>query len=204
MRIVQTGAPEEIERFSQIERQKLVELLVTNQELLNFMFDKMFRNFYDPKEREQMLLSKMTLSETAFDPSSLEQLRMDDPLELLQRSTDLRRAHERSSPGYKYQTLLKPVGSIGQSQNTYIKSKYMPIHSQTKTSGVIVQEAEQSTNLMLERKQRSMAIGVGRHYGAHEEITASPLLLQQNTKGERQTLRGYDSLNEAARNFGQK
>jgi hypothetical protein len=77
------------------------------------MFDKMFRNFYDPKEREQMLLSKMTLSETAFDPSSLEQLRMEDPLELLQRSTDLRRAHERSSPGYKYQTLLKPVGSIG-------------------------------------------------------------------------------------------
>ena len=60
-----------------------------------------------------MLLSKMTLSETAFDPSSLEQLRMEDPLELLQRSTDLRRAHERSSPGYKYQTLLKPVGSIG-------------------------------------------------------------------------------------------
>ena len=83
MRIVKTGAPEEIERFSQIERQKLVELLVTNQELLNFMFDKMFKNYYDPKEREQMLLSKMTLSETAFDPGSLEQLQMEDPLELL-------------------------------------------------------------------------------------------------------------------------
>ena len=150
-----------------------------------------------------MLLSKMTLSETAFDPSSLEQLRMEDPLELLQRSTDLRRAHERSSPGYKYQTLLKPVGSIGQSQNTYNKSKYIPIHSQTKTSGLIVQETQQSTNLMLERKQRSMAIGVGRHYGAHEEITASPLLLQQNAK-DRQTLRGYDSLNEAARHLGHK
>ena len=72
LRIVKTGAPEEIEKFSQIERQKLVELLVTNQELLNFIFDKMFRNNYDPKEREQMLLSKMTLSETAFNPSSLE------------------------------------------------------------------------------------------------------------------------------------
>lgn len=52
LRIVQTGGPEEIEKFSQVERQKLVELLVTNQELLNFMFDKMFRNYYDPKERE--------------------------------------------------------------------------------------------------------------------------------------------------------
>ena len=50
--------------------------------------------------------------------------------------------------------------------------------------------------LMLDRKQRSMAIGVGRS-GAIDEITASPLLLQQNAKGERQTLRGYDSLNEA-------
>lgn len=48
-----------------------------------------------------------------------------------------------------------------------------------------MQETEQSTNLILERKQRSMAIGVGRHYGAHEEIATSPLLLQQNTKGER-------------------
>ena len=115
MRIVKTGAPEEIERFSQIERQKLVELLVTNQELLNFMFDKMFKNYYDPKEREQMLLSKMTLSETAFDPGSLEQLQMEDPLELLQRSTELRRAHQRSSPGTKYHRLLQPVGSTGQS-----------------------------------------------------------------------------------------
>ena len=48
--------------------------------------------------------------------------------------------------------------------------------------------------MMLDRKQRSMAIGVGRQI---DEITASPLLLQQNAKGERQTLRGYDSLNEA-------
>lgn len=48
------------------------------------MFDKMFKNNYDPKEREQILLShNMTLSETAFDPGSLEQLQQDDPLELL-------------------------------------------------------------------------------------------------------------------------
>jgi hypothetical protein len=44
MKIVKTGAPEEIEEFSKIERQKLVELLCTNQDLLNFMFDKMFVN----------------------------------------------------------------------------------------------------------------------------------------------------------------
>lgn len=44
MKIVKTGAPEEIEQFSKIERQKLVELLCTNQDLLNFMFDKMFVN----------------------------------------------------------------------------------------------------------------------------------------------------------------
>ena len=42
MRIVKTGAPEEIEQFSKIEWQKLVELLCTNQDLLNFMFDRMF------------------------------------------------------------------------------------------------------------------------------------------------------------------
>ena len=46
-----------------------------------------------------------------------------------------------------------------------------------------------------------MAIGVGRS-GAIDEITASPLLLQQNAKGERQTLRGYDSLNEAEKLHG--
>jgi hypothetical protein len=55
--------------------------------------------------------------------------------------------------------------------------------------------------LMLDRKQRSMAIGVGRS-GVIDEITASPLLLQQNAKGERQTLRGYDSLNEAQQLYG--
>lgn len=44
MQIVKTGAPNEIDRFSKIERQKLVELLCTNTELLNFIFDKMFFN----------------------------------------------------------------------------------------------------------------------------------------------------------------
>ena len=44
MQIVKTGTPQEIDRFSKIERQKLVELLCTNQDLLNFMFDKMFFN----------------------------------------------------------------------------------------------------------------------------------------------------------------
>lgn len=50
MRIVKTGAPEEIEQFSKIERQKLVELLCTNQDLLNFMFDKMFVHVNEPQE----------------------------------------------------------------------------------------------------------------------------------------------------------
>lgn len=125
LRIVKTGAPEEIEKFSQIERQKLVELLVTNQELLNFMFDKMFKNNYDPKEREQILLSKMTLSEHAFDPGSLEQLQHDDPLELLQRSTELRRAHEQSQTVTKYANrILKPVGSTGASRTQNVKMPY--------------------------------------------------------------------------------
>ena len=58
----------------------------------------------------------MTLSETAFDPGSLEQLQHDDPLELLQRSTELRRAHEQSQTATKYQRMLKPVGSTGASR----------------------------------------------------------------------------------------
>lgn len=48
LRIVKTGTPSEIDQFSHIERQKLVELLTTNKELLCHMFDKMFRNMYDP------------------------------------------------------------------------------------------------------------------------------------------------------------
>lgn len=60
------------------------------------MFDKMFRNNFEPKEREQMLMHNMTMSQTGFEPGSLDQLRQDDPLELLQRSTELRKAHELS------------------------------------------------------------------------------------------------------------
>jgi hypothetical protein len=64
--------------------------LATNKELLNYMFDKMFRNMYDAQEKQQAILSKLTLSEagTGFDPDSLQQL--EDPLELLNRSTELR------------------------------------------------------------------------------------------------------------------
>ena len=89
---MKTGAPEEIERFSKFERQKLVELLSTNQDLLNHMHDKMFNNMRDDKEREQALLSQMTLSEhfsgARLDPEPLAQL--EDPLEAIQRSTELR------------------------------------------------------------------------------------------------------------------
>ena len=41
---VKTGSQEEIEQFSQIEKQKLVQLLSTNNELLTYIFDKMFKN----------------------------------------------------------------------------------------------------------------------------------------------------------------
>lgn len=93
--------------------------------------------------------------------------------------------------------MLKPVGSTGASRTQNINMPYL--HSQTKTQTHGPRQADHQLNmqkLMLDRKQRSMAIGVGRS-GAIDEITASPLLLQQNAKGERQTLRGYDSLNEA-------
>lgn len=49
---VKTGSQEEIEQFSQIEKQKLVQLLVTNSELLNYMYDKMFKNKKTSKEME--------------------------------------------------------------------------------------------------------------------------------------------------------
>ena len=99
------------------------------------MFDKMFKNNYDPKEREQMLLSKMTLSETAFDPGSLEQLQQDDPLELLQRSTELRRAHEQSQTMSKHyqRTMLNPVGSTRGSRAHNVK-QIPQFYSQTKTA----------------------------------------------------------------------
>lgn len=64
MKIVKTGAPEEIEEFSKIERQKLVELLCTNQDLLNFMFDKMFMNVKqspDDESQEQPMMTTTNL-----------------------------------------------------------------------------------------------------------------------------------------------
>ena len=60
MKIVKTGAPDEIEQFSKIERQKLVELLCTNQDLLNFMFDKMFFNNVPPNNNRGGLSSDDT------------------------------------------------------------------------------------------------------------------------------------------------
>lgn len=48
-----------------------MELLSTNQDLLNYMYDKMFKNMYEPKEKEQALLSKMTLDAgepVGYDP----------------------------------------------------------------------------------------------------------------------------------------
>lgn len=41
---VKSGDPKDVERFSAFEKQKLAELLVTNKELLQNIFDKMFRN----------------------------------------------------------------------------------------------------------------------------------------------------------------
>jgi glutamate/tyrosine decarboxylase-like PLP-dependent enzyme len=48
---VKTGSQEEIEQFSQIEKQKLVQLLSANNELLGFMFDKMFKNTKKPPQK---------------------------------------------------------------------------------------------------------------------------------------------------------
>ena len=49
---VKTGSQDEIEQFSQIEKQKLVQLLSTNNELLAFMFDKMFKNMKKDKRQK--------------------------------------------------------------------------------------------------------------------------------------------------------
>lgn len=109
--------------------------------------------------------------------------------------------------------MLKPVGSSGASRAQAFNSKKMNVglqgesktpyfYSQAKTQTTAPSgNHEQMQRLMLDRKQRSMAIGVGRSETI-DEMTASPLLLQQNAKGERQTLRGYDSLNEAQQMLG--
>lgn len=62
------------------------------------MYDKMFKNMYDAEEKQQAILSKLTLSDqgTILDPESLQQL---DDVELLHRSTELRHMmHQQSSP----------------------------------------------------------------------------------------------------------
>ena len=46
---VRSGDPALVHHFSQIEKQKLVELLVTNKDLLSFIFDKMFKNKKEDK-----------------------------------------------------------------------------------------------------------------------------------------------------------
>ena len=66
---VKTGSQDEIEQFSQIEKQKLVQLLSTNNELLAFMFDKMFKNMKKDKRQKgepqshQDLLDLLMISE---------------------------------------------------------------------------------------------------------------------------------------------
>eukprot|EP00347_Sterkiella_histriomuscorum_P015923 403355172 len=62
---VKTGTQDEIEQFSQIEKQKLVQLLSTNNELLNFMFDKMFKN--NKKAKDQNLSNKQNLCHQNLD-----------------------------------------------------------------------------------------------------------------------------------------
>ena len=97
--------------------------------------------------------------------------------------------------------MLQPVGSTGASRAQNVQGgqnfqTYGNVNATAETQQLNMQK------LMLDRKQRSMAIGVGGS-GQIDEITASPLLLQQTAKGERgQTLRGYDSLNEAQQLYG--
>ena len=78
MKIVKTGAPEEIEEFSKIERQKLVELLCTNQDLLNFMFDKMFMNIKQSPEQENEEPPMMT-TQNLFAASSPAMMERQSP-----------------------------------------------------------------------------------------------------------------------------
>ena len=61
---VKTGSQEEIEQFSQIEKQKLVQLLSTNNELLTYIFDKMFKNM-KKSDKGKALHSKTNRSREA-------------------------------------------------------------------------------------------------------------------------------------------
>ena len=64
---VKTGSQDEIEKFSQIEKQKLVQLLSTNNELLDFMFDKMFKNTKKVKKDKGEIRNQADLIEALMD-----------------------------------------------------------------------------------------------------------------------------------------
>jgi hypothetical protein len=64
---VKTGSQEEIEQFSQIEKQKLVQLLSTNNELLGFIFDKMFKNTKKDKKNKGEVRSQADLLEVLME-----------------------------------------------------------------------------------------------------------------------------------------
>ena len=162
LQIVKTGAPQEIEQFRKFERQKLVELLSTNQELLNHIHDRMFRNMQDSKEREQAILSQLTLSETGLDPQSLQQL--IDPIDLLKKSSEIRHLmHQASSPGGGNRKTLNQA-SVRAYKKLRAKQEALvsAFHSQTKTSGLTMpmSEIQESQQQQLERRYKSMAIAV--------------------------------------------
>lgn len=71
---VKTGSQEEIEQFSQIEKQKLVQLLATNSELLQFMFDKMFKNNKKPQPTTSATANKAPFMATPPGVSSSQTL----------------------------------------------------------------------------------------------------------------------------------
>jgi hypothetical protein len=60
---------------------------------------------------------------------------MHDTLELLQRSTDLRKAHQQSSPGRHRMRPMESFGATGVS-NLHTGVRNQPFHSRTKASGV--------------------------------------------------------------------
>jgi hypothetical protein len=64
---VKTGSQDEIEQFSQIEKQKLVQLLSTNNELLTFIFDKMFKNTKKDKKNKGEMRNQADLLEILME-----------------------------------------------------------------------------------------------------------------------------------------
>lgn len=82
---------------------------------------------------------------------------MTDTLELLQRSTDLRKAHQQSSPGRGRLRPVESFGANGGQSNLYTGAKQQPFHSRTKASGVKFQRPQvmpiPTEKLLLDRKQ---------------------------------------------------